>query len=482
MLITSVALLLLVFYAWLGLKKPGIALITCPFVSAGLFALAYKNDLMFAAVTAIIIFTATLATVALSGARDKQARWPKISARSIFFTLLVLVWLGLVAAGFYFLYSSILFVFLTALIIRYLLMSRHMTALYVISTIGSSMRQNLPLPTALEMAASGRQDAKARILKRIQKWLLEGYSLSESIKRGYPKCPGHAVGMITAAEKIGQLPAALGAIEADMVTKADESRKIRPLDFYLVYAAIAIILMFVLVFALMKFVIPQFQSVIYEMIEGGDLPLTTKLLLRASSFIAYDIGWLIWLVMVVIATGSIAFYIWTKFRSRRPGKPYLSSRIADFIKWHLPILHWFEKNFSMINTVELLRVSLGAGCTVNKAISNTLGLDVNNCFRKKLGKWLNKVQGGENISQAARQSGLGGALAWAFDDKVNAGNTLAILETLEEVGRSNYGYRVNLARFIIWPCVTIFVGIMVGFVVYAIFSPMVLIISNLAGG
>jgi type IV pilus assembly protein PilC len=480
MLITSVALLLLVFYVWLGFKKPGIAFVTCPFVSAGLFALSYENDLMFAAVTAIIIFIVTLGIAALSGAKGERARWPKITARLIFLVLLVLFWLGLVAVGLYFLYTSILFVFLTALIIRYLLMSRHATALYVISTIGSSMRQNLPLPTALEMAASGRQDVGARILKRIQKWLLEGYSLSESIKRGYPKCPGYAVGMIAAGEKIGQLPAALSAIEADMVTKADESRKIRPLNFYLVYAVIVIVVMFVLVLGLMTFVIPQFNSVLIEMIEGGELPLITRLVFRISSFIAYNMGWLIGLVTVVIAPGLIAFYIRMKFRSRRPERPYLSSRIGDFIKWHLPILHWFEKNHSMINTVELLRVSLGAGCTVNKAISNTLGLDVNNCFRKKLGRWLKKVEGGENISQAARQSGLGGTLAWAFDEKVNAGNTLAILETLEEVGRSNYGYRVNLARFIIWPCITIFMGIMVGFVVYAIFSPMVLIISGLS--
>jgi type II secretory pathway component PulF len=37
-----------------------------------------------------------------------------------------------------------------------------------------------------------------------------------------------------------------------------------------------------------------------------------------------------------------------------------------------------------------------------------------------------------------------------------------------------------LARFIMWPCVTIMMGAMVGFVVYAIFSPGVAIIRNLA--
>ncbi|MEE9370649.1 MAG: hypothetical protein V3W45_04165, partial [Sedimentisphaerales bacterium] len=66
---------------------------------------------------------------------------------------------------------------------------------------------------------------------------------------------------------------------------------------------------------------------------------------------------------------------------------------------------------------------------------------------------------------------------WAFDDQVNQGNTLAILEMLESFYRSNYSYHVNLARFIIWPCIILAMGAMVGFVLYAIFSPMITVIE-----
>jgi type II secretory pathway component PulF len=155
--------------------------------------------------------------------------------------------------------------------------------------------------------------------------------------------------------------------------------------------------------------------------------------------------------------------------------------MGDFVKWHLPVLQSFEKNYSLVQVVEVLRLSLNAGCTVNEAVKNTLGLDVNNCFKKRLRKWLNKVERGDNIAAAIRQSGLGSPLAWAFDEKVNQGNTLMILETLESFYRSNYSYAVNLARFIIWPCVILVMGAIVGFVVYAIFSPSVLIIESLSG-
>ena len=120
------------------------------------------------------------------------------------------------------------------------------------------------------------------------------------------------------------------------------------------------------------------------------------------------------------------------------------------------------------------------GCTVNDAIANTLGLDVNNCFRKRLENWLAKVEAGENIADAARKSKLGSSLVWAFDDKVNQGNTLAILEMLESFYRSNYSYRINLLRYVLEPCVTICMGTVVGFIVYSVFAPLVAIINYLS--
>jgi len=197
-------------------------------------------------------------------------------------------------------------------------------------------------------------------------------------------------------------------------------------------------------------------------------------------FIRYEFGWLIWLAFVLTIFVVVPVSIRVRFRPRRPEKPYLLSRIGDYIKWHLPILHWFEKNYSMVQVVELLRLSLNAGYTVDDTIKNTLELDVNNCFRKRLKEWLERVKRGDNISTAVRESKLGPALAWAFDEQVNQGNTLSILETLESFYRSNYSYYVNLARFIMWPCITLIMGLMVGFVIYAIFSPGIVIIKRMA--
>jgi type II secretory pathway component PulF len=479
-MIEAIAITVLVVYIYLGFKKPAIALVTSPFIALSIFIVA-EAESAGAMVIAPFIFFASVIAVSISKREPGSEQWPQIYAKWILIIFLFL--LLIVTAGFVFgplgVAGLIFFILFMSSIIAYTLTSRHAIATYVISTIGSSIRQNLPLPMALESAAGGRADKRSIILQKIQKWLVQGYSLSESIKKGYPKCPGHAVAMITAAERIDQLPLAIGAIEADMVTKADDRRIIRPV--HPLYPVILMGFTLFILLSVMKFVIPQFKSVLEEMIGEAGLPVATQLLIGITNFVTYEYGWLIWLTFVLIVLLVIPVSIRVRFRPRRPQKPYLLSRIGDFVKWHLPILRWFEKNYSMVQVVELLRLSLNAGYTVNDAIDNALGLDVNNCFRKRLKEWLEKVEQGDNIATAVRESKLGSALAWAFDEQVNQGNTLSILETLESFYRSNYSYYVNLARFIMWPCVTLIMGVMVGFVVYAIFSPGITVIKQLTG-
>ena len=477
-----ILIILIILYILLGWKRSSVALITLPFVAGTILALGITTQDLVIIVCSPILFILTLIAVLFSRKEPDSENWPQVCAKWFFITLIILIFIlasliGFALSGPFCIFSIMFVVILTSLVIAYSLTSRNVTAAYVLSTIGSSIRQNLPLPMALESAASGWPDRRSRILRNIQKWLVQGYSLGESIKRGYSKCPGYAKAMITAAERINQLPLALKAIEANISAQTEENRKIRPV--HPIYPVIVITLMFLILLGVMTFIIPQFSMVLTEMVDKPQLPTVTRVVIDIMDFIAYKYGWLLGVLIILIILIFIPASIYFKFRSRRPDKPYLFSRIGDFIKWHLPILHWFERNYSMVQVVEMLRLSLNAGCPVNEAINNTIGLDVNNRFKKRLRKWLKKVERGDNIAASIKESKLGSALAWAFDEKVNQGNTMTILETLEAFYRSNYSYCVNLARFIIWPCIILCMGIIVGFVVYAIYSPMIAIISHL---
>lgn len=130
----------------------------------------------------------------------------------------------------------------------------------------------------------------------------------------------------------------------------------------------------------------------------------------------------------------------------------------------------------MQRIVGMLRLSLNSGCTVNEAIANTIEMDINVCFKRKLREWLKRVERGDDIGRSARQCGMGSAMAWAFADMQNHSNTLDILETLESSYRWGYSRAAAMVRFIIGPCETLCLGLMVGFIAYAIFAPILAVI------
>jgi type IV pilus assembly protein PilC len=484
--LTTVAFVILILYLFLGYKKPGFAFATVPLATLILLYASVVTEAPEGLVLAPLLFVGTLIAVAASG-RDRESRqwfhwwaWRLLIAIALVLLLgITLVWFSALGAGFvlplFFIFGIVI---VLASPIIYGLAFRRRTVMTVFSTIGSIMRQNLPLAMALDCAATGHEDAATFILRGIRTWLVKGHSLTEAVRRGYPQCPARVLAMLSAGERIGQLPAALRAIETDLKASVTERKRLQPVHPF--YPVAVLIFALPLLLGIVTFVIPQFSAILKEM-TGGRLPTSTRILLGImQSFLhggaGIALGFLGLVVSILPGVSLIRL-----LRRRRPEKPYVLSWIVDSVKWFLPMVHWFEKNRSMAQVVELLRMSLDAGCPVNEAIRGTLQLDVNVCFRTRLASWLRRVERGEDIAKSARRCGLGSALAWAFDGGADTGNTPAVLEMLESYYRSNYSYRVNLARFILWPLVIVALGATVGFIVYAVFSPMVAVLTSLSG-
>ena len=452
-----------VLWAFLGNTRPRLALLTCPLVIIALLFSSVISHSPAGVIFAFLVVLATISSVLLARPAPGASTWPRALAKYFFYILeavvllfIAILFLVLMGPG------TLILMLLAGLIIRFSLISRDATVTHVFSTIGASMRQNLPLATSLKVGALGLTGKRRRIMERISDWLTRGHSLSESIKLGYNKCPGYALAMIAAAERIQQVPQAVASIEAQLAQRSLENRKVQPIA--PAYPIVVVLVMFFTLAGVMTVVMPKFQTIFKDM--GADLPLTTRFLLSA----ARNYSGLIMLFMAFVILVVVPVSIYLKFRPRRPGQPYLLSRIGDFIKWHFPVLHWFERNYSLLQTVSFLRLSIDAGNTVDKAIAGAAELDTNNKYRQRLVRWLDQVQQGQDVSESARKAGVGSALAWAFDQEINQGNTPAILDSLESFYRTNYGYIVNLARFIFWPCIVILMAIVVGFVVYAVFS------------
>lgn len=485
--LAAITAVLMVVYTILGYKLPALAMATVPIAALGMVYFFIESAEMEVALSAVVLFLVTLVAVALGGRHAETQRWYQRLA----FLILAAVGGLLFIVGFFWAFAAVgagfvlpLFLLLgvaavVACLIGYSAGSRKATAASVFATLGSSMRQNLPLPMALECAAHGRTDGTAAALQQIKKWLLQGYSLVESLRRGYPRCPSRALAILAAAEPQDQLPTAMATVEADLRSQAAGRMRLQPV--HAAYPLVILTITFIMVLGLMTFVIPQFKTVLEEM-TGDRLPAPTRVLMGIMEVLVYKRNGLpAILIFVLIFFVIPPVWIWARTRRRRPEKPYLFSRMGDWIKWRLPILHWFENNSATLQTVELLRISLRTDCPLNEAIRSALDLDVNQSFKKRLVCWLRRVEQGDDVAAAARGCGLPSGLAWAFERSASASHAPAVLEMLESFYRSNYSYRVNLARFILWPCAIILLGATVGFVVFAIFSPGVEVINSMAG-
>ena len=461
-LIVGVALALL--FAVLANHRLKLALLACPLVVAVLIGWAIYTESVWGLLGALLVVVATVLSALLARGKSELGLWARGFTKFFFYILGVgiCVPLGLFVIG---PYGFFMLAMLSAMIVRYNLVSRDTTTTHIFSTIGASMRQNLPLATALESAAQGLKGKRRLIMQRISQWLTRGYPLSEALRSGYSRCPGYALAMVAAAERIQQVPQAVSYIEAQLSEKSREARKFQPAN--LAYPLVLMLAVFAFIYGMAIFILPQFES----MYEGLEQPLPA--ITRAVFFLFGSSFSLIFAVLALLILVVVPSALYVKFRPRRPERAYVVSRIGDFVKWHFPVLRWFERSFSLLQTVSFLRLSINAGGTVDQAIAGAAELDANGCYRRRLRRWLERVQGGQDVAEAGRESRVGSTLVWAFDQKVNRGNTPAILESLESFYRSNYSYITNLARYIVWPCVSIVLGLVVGAVIYAIFSPIV---------
>lgn len=479
------ASIILIAHIFLAIKYPKTAIVTSIISSiiCAIISLDKFNDTNSLSVS-LLIFPATLITLLVIWFIDKNIDETSSENR----TKTAFLWFAKVSGALFLVVGLVAIFNLFGFIISIILFSslaglqmslKRTITYYIISTIRTSMRQNLPLPMALDAAAGSGIKKRDRILKNISKWLIQGQSLSEALRLGHPKCPADILATIRAAEKIGQLPEAIKNIEAEIIAKNNRSRRNKSYD--LVYPITVLTVAFLIVMGLIIFIIPVFAEVLWDMSDGeAPLPRPTQFLMDFSNFLLDRKGLNAMLIASPFMIGIPLFHF-LRYLYRRSGKSSVIYRLGDFIKWHLPVMNWFELSGSLTRVIGFMRVSLNAGCTVDEAIEGAMGLDVNDCFRRRLGDWLERIKNGENISEAARQSRLGNAITWAFDQDVNRGNTISILEMLENHYREHYHFKAVLAGQIATPITILLLGLIVGFVVYAMFLPMIELIYVVMG-
>ena len=341
----------------------------------------------------------------------------------------------------------------------------------VVGQIAGVLRQNLPLSMALSLAGDSEQGMARTCLKRISKLLSQGASLSEAMQLGYRECSSLVISLVAAGEKAGQLPAALEQAEQYLNRKA-RWRRLFDVPLW-IYIALVLTTAGFMVSGIMVAVVPKFKVIFADF--GTTLPRHTVALISISAWFVTGTppGWVLICLVPVI---------WIVLRLWKVQNRPLTSRIGEFVRASLPGVRRVEFGRGMAEMLRLMRTAVASGMDLAAAARLSSSLGVNGYLRDRMRHFSELLEAGSDPADACRASELGPVLSTALAAGTRSGNMDAALRYAADYHGALVTRWWIMINSFAWPCCTVGLGVIVAFVVRALFEPLVELIRSVCTG
>jgi type IV pilus assembly protein PilC len=317
-----------------------------------------------------------------------------------------------------------------------------------------------------------QEQQKSGTFKRVIGYVADdiegGATLSEALGR-YPRTFDNLfVNMVAAGEAGGVLDLILSRI-ADFMEKAQKLKS--RVKSAMIYPLTVLTAAFCILLALMKWVVPRFMDVLKDMV-GGELNAVTRTVLKISSWIAYDFGWLILISVPVVVI--ILLRIARRFRMGR--------LVLDSIKLKLPIIGNLSGKIAVTRWTRTLGTLISAGVPILDALNVTRETSGNEVYARMLGNVHNSIRQGDTFAGPLRQSKT---VDLIVSNMVAVGEETGDLDKMLSKVADNYDEQVDVLvaslMSLLEPVMIICLGGIVMTIVLAIFLPMIQVIQGLGG-
>lgn len=283
----------------------------------------------------------------------------------------------------------------------------------------------------------------------------EGVAFSAALEK-YPKIfPPLYVSLIKIGESSGSLGENLRRISEFLEDELDFRTNISSV---LIYPLLIVSLGAVIIFVLLKFVIPKLVGVFSEM--GQALPLPTLALVNVSKF--FSTWWLA--ILSVIVLSFLAVKKWLKNPHNRLG--------WDKFKLSLPLLGELLKKIEISRITNALSILLKNGVPLDASLRVLNSTTGNFLFQSELGRIGGKIKEGASLSGAMKETKIFGP---AFINAVTVGEDSGTLEKVLGNLSRDYSKQINRAvknlLSLLEPALILSVGLVVGFVVLCMLLP-----------
>jgi type IV pilus assembly protein PilC len=292
-----------------------------------------------------------------------------------------------------------------------------------------------------------------------------GSTFSEALAQ-HPKVFNRLfVNMVKAGELGGVLEVVLNRLSEFMEKAQKIKGKVVAAMFYpaaVMFVAVAILII------LMVFVVPKFKQIFADMLEGKPLPGFTNLILGISEVIANNF-------LATLAGAVVVFIIFKLVLKTKIGR-----KLFDKFQLHMPVLGPVISKVAIARFTRTLGTLISSGVPILQALNIVKETSGNVIVSNAVSMVHESVKEGETITQPLEASRVFPPMVISMVDVGE--QTGALPEMLMKIA-DNYEDEVDNAvsamTSLLEPIMIVFLAVIVGSIVIALFLPLIMLIDQL---
>lgn len=305
-------------------------------------------------------------------------------------------------------------------------------------------------------------------IRDVQNRVEAGETLSKAMQHHNTIFNNLFIGLVRAGEVGGVLDETLerlaGFLESDLKLK----QKIKAA---MTYPVLVMFVAFVIVTGLVVFIVPQFIAIFKDF--DVKMPLPTQILINISNFTTSKSG-----AIILVGGGFGSVFLWKKFVKTKFGK-----RLFDKYKMKIPIFGKLSHNIAVARFTRTLGTLLTSGVPILQAMETVAGAIDNETFTETIMKARARVREGDPIGDPLEKSGLFPPMVvQMITIGEETGALDAMLSKVADFYETEVETQLQSLAAALEPLMIVCLGFVVGFIVIAMFMPLIAIVSSLSGG
>src|SRR6267378_3286126 len=324
----------------------------------------------------------------------------------------------------------------------------------------------LPLLRSLNVLSKQERDP---VLKRTTEALADSVQGGNTFSDALAQHPKIFNELYVSMVKAGELGGVLEVVLTRLAEFQEKAQKIKnKVLAAMVYPIIVLTLALSILSFLLVFIVPRFQMIFHEMLGDKPLPTITLVVIGASDFAQKNWAFIIGAIVALI----IGIKLLARTRSGRAG--------LDRLKLRLPLFGDLMRKTAISRFSRTLGTLVTSGVSILQALNITRETAGNRVIADAISQVHDRVKEGESIVQPLESSGAFPPMVVSMIDVgEETGQLPEMLLKIADVYDDEVDNAVVALTSILEPLMIVFLAVVVGTIVIALFLPLISIITTL---